>query len=83
MRERELTGLNTLRSGRRTKEGLSDPRKELAGCRSAHHQRQEGGGGANLAPEMEPPTKLQTGFKFLTKDFLRFWIVDICWEGCS
>ncbi|CAI9180715.1 unnamed protein product [Rangifer tarandus platyrhynchus] len=25
------------------------------------------------------PTKLQTGF--LTKDFLRFWMVDICREG--
>ena len=27
------------------------------------------------------PTKLQTGFQFLTKDFLRFWMVDISREG--
>ena len=29
------------------------------------------------------PTKLQTGFQFLTKDFLRFWMVDVCWETLS
>ena len=28
--------------------------------------------GANSAPEMAAPTKLQTGSQFLTKDFLRF-----------
>ena len=39
--------------------------------------------GANLAPEMASPTKVQTGFQFLTKDFLRFWMVDICQEGHS
>ena len=38
---------------------------------------------ANSAPERASPTKLQTGFQFLTKDFLRFWMVDICWEGHS
>ena len=38
---------------------------------------------ASSAPEMASPTKLQTGFQFLTKDFLRFWMVDICWEGRS
>ena len=37
--------------------------------------------GANSAPEMAPPTKLQTGLQFLTKDFLRFWMVYILWEG--
>ena len=30
---------------------------------------------------MASPTKLQTGFQSLTKDFLRFWMVDIHWEG--
>ena len=35
------------------------------------------GKGANSAPEMAPPTALQTGLQFLTKDFLRFWMVDI------
>ena len=29
------------------------------------------------------PTKLQTGFQFLTKDFLRFWMVDIRLESRS
>ena len=38
---------------------------------------------ANSAPERAPPTKMQTGFQFLTKDFLRFWTVDIHREGCS
>ena len=37
--------------------------------------------GANSAPETALPTKLQTGLQFLTKDFLRFCMVDICWEG--
>ena len=47
------------------------------------YQRQEarwrwapGWKGANSAPE-------RAGFQFLTKDFLRFWMVDIHWEGCS
>ena len=31
--------------------------------------------------ETAPPTKLQTGLQFLTKDFLRFWMADIHWEG--
>ena len=39
--------------------------------------------GANSAPERASPTKLQTGFQFLTKHFLRFWVVDICQEGHS
>ena len=38
---------------------------------------------ANSAPEMASPSKLHTGFQFLTKDFLRFWMVDICREGQS
>ena len=32
---------------------------------------------------MASPTKLQTGFQSLTKDFLRFWMVDIHREGRS
>ena len=43
----------------------------------------EEGKGENLAPEMASPTKLQTGFQLLTKDFLRFWMIDIHQEGCS
>ena len=45
--------------------------------------RQGEGKGENSAPETAFPTKLQTGFQFLTKDFLRFWMVDIRWEGHS
>ena len=32
---------------------------------------------------MASATKLQTGFQFLTKDFLRLWMVDIHQEGRS
>ena len=41
------------------------------------------GKGANSAPEMASPTTLQTGLQFLSKDFLRFWMVDILREGCG
>ena len=68
------------------KEGLSNSREELVGCGPAHPPLEAGGTGegkgANLAPEMAFPTKLQTGFQFLTKGFLRFWMVDILQEGC-
>ena len=36
---------------------------------------------ANLAPEMASPTTLQTSLQFLSKDILRFWMVDIHREG--
>ena len=36
-----------------------------------------------MAPETASPTKVETGFQFLTKDFLRFWMVDIHREGRS
>ena len=70
---------------RRTK-GLSKSREELASSGLAHPAPEAGGGVgegkvANLAPEMAPPTKLQTGLQFPAKDFLRFWMVDIRWEG--
>ena len=39
------------------------------------------GKGANSAPKTASPTTLQTGLQFLTKDFLRFWMVDIRQEG--
>ena len=42
------------------------------------------GKGANSAPEKPPPPTLQTGPRFLSKEFLRFWMVDIRpWEGQS
>ena len=40
------------------------------------------GKGANSASETASPTKLQTGLQFLTKD-LRFWMVNIRWEGLA
>ena len=40
------------------------------------------GKGANSAPEKPPPPTLQTGPRFLSKAFLRFWMVNIrCREG--
>ena len=67
-------------------EGLSNSREELAG--GLAHPAPEAGGkgeekGENSASETAFPTKLQTGFQFLTKDFLRFWMVYIHREGRS
>ena len=68
----------------RTK-GLSNSKEELAGCGPAHLPPEVGGRGkgkgANSAPETVSPTKLQTASQLLTKDFLRFWMVDIRQEG--
>ena len=44
-------------------------------------RRQGGGERGKLGPRDGIPTKLQTGFQSLTKDFLRFWMVDIRQEG--
>ena len=35
----------------------------------------------NSAPKTASPTTLQTGLQFLTKDFLRLCMADICLEG--
>ena len=43
-------------------------------------RRQGEGKGEGSAPRTAAPTALQTGLQFLTKDFLRFWMVDICQE---
>ena len=67
-----------------TEQRTEKSREELAGCRQAHpHWRQEVGGGerGKLGPRDGTLTKLQTGSQFLTKDFMRFWMVDICREG--
>ena len=45
--------------------------------------RQEAGERGKLGPRDGTPTNLQTGLQFLTKDFLRFWMVDIRREGRS
>ena len=47
----------------------------------ARGRRQGGGERGKLGPKDGTPTKLQTGYQFLTKDFLRFWMVDIRQEG--
>ena len=78
-RERKSTGPNTLPAVCRTK-GLSKskgasqlqtgPAPPEAGGRGE-------GKGANSPPKTASPTTLQTVLQFLTKDFLRFWMVDI------
>ena len=61
---------------------LSNSREELAGCGPAHPPQEAGGGETGkLAPETASLTKLQTGLQFLTKDFLRFWMVSIHRKG--
>ena len=70
----------------RTKD-WANTREELVGWGPAHPLLEAGdraeGKGANSAPETASSTKWQTGFQLLTKDFLRFWMVDICREGHS
>ena len=71
---------------RRTKEELSNPREELAGSRLAHPPPEAGGRGegkwGRLGPRDGIPYQTANRLQFLTKDFLRFWMVDICQEGC-
>ena len=70
-----------MRPVRRTKEELRDPREELA--RGPAHPPPEAGGGerGKLHPRDGTPTKPKTGLQLLTKDFLKFWMVDIRSEG--
>ena len=71
--------------------GLSNTREELAGLQIGpfltRGRGQRGSGQsqkwANSASQTESPTKLQTGFQFLTKDILGLWMVDIYQEGHS
>ena len=67
--------------------GLQNRGSEKLQRRAGPSPPEEGGSGegkgANSAPKMASPTTLQTGLQFLTKDFLRFWMVDICLEGRS
>ena len=80
-----MTGLNTLLAVRRTK-GPSKSREELAGCGPAQprrRQKAEGGERGRLGPKDRSPHPLQTGLQFLTKDLLRFWVLDSRREGRS
>ena len=62
---------------------------ELAGCRPAHQPPETGrqAGADKLKGKSQP----QRGILYQTasrlplpnQDFLGFWMVDICWEGCS
>ena len=47
------------------------------------HRRQGGGERGKLGPRDGTPSKRQIGYQVLTKDFLRFWMVDIRQEGRS
>ena len=82
--EREkINRQNTLPAVRRTK-GPSKSREELAGYRPAQPRRRRGSGEgkeAGSAPRTASPTILQTGLRFLPKDLLTFWMVDIRREG--
>ena len=82
-RERKLSGLNTLPAVRRTK-GLSKSRGANRLWTGPAPQEAGGRGeekGANSAPKTASLPTLPTSLRFLTKDFLRFWMVDICREG--
>ena len=82
-RERKLTNPNTLLAVRTT-EGLSKSRG-ASRLQTGPAPWEAGGRGegkaANSAPKTASPTALQTGLQFLTKDLLRFWMVDIRREG--
>ena len=82
-RERKLTSLNTLPAVHRT-EGLRQSKgasRLRAGPDLLEAEGRGEGKGANSAPKTASPTTLQTGLQFLTKDFLKFWMVDIRREG--
>ena len=74
--KRKLTGPNTLPAVLRTK----GPRGASQLWTSPAPLEAGGSGegkGAGSAPRTAAPTTLQTGLQFLTKDFLRFWMVNI------
>ena len=79
-REREkINRPNTLPAVHRTK-GWSKPRgasQLWTGPAPPEAGGRGEGKGAGSAPRTASPTTLQTGLQFLTKDFLRFWMVDI------
>ena len=83
-REREkINRPNTLPAVRRRK-GLSNSREEQAGGGPAHPRwRQEAGGRGKgqTRPQRRQPSHTAKGLQFLTKAFLRFWMVDIRREG--
>ena len=75
----KLTGLNTLPAVRKTK-GLRNSREEPAHPR----WRQEAGGRGKGQTQPQRSHRLsQTGLRFLSKDFLRFWMVNIGHLGGS
>ena len=84
-REREKINLSEHTAGHSQNKGTEQFQRRASQMRtspSPARGRREGKG-ANSAPVMASLTKLQTGSQFLTKDFLRFWMVDIHQEGRS
>ena len=70
---------------RRTK-GLSKSREELAGCGPdrpslAGGRRQGGGERGRLGPKDRSPYHTASRPPVSNQDFLRFWMVNIPWEG--
>ena len=86
-REREKINRPEHTAGRSQNKGTEQFQRRASWRRTgpspARGRRQGGGEGCKLGPRDGTPTKLQTGLQFLTKDFLRFWTVNIHWEGHS
>ena len=75
----ELTSPNTLPAVRKTME-LRNSREEPAA--SVGGRRQGGGERGKLSPREATPSHTADRPRFLSKDFPRFWMVDIgCWGG--
>ena len=86
-REREKTNRPEHTAGRSQSKGSEQVQRRARWLWTSPAPPEAGGRGegkeANSAPKMASPTTLQTGLQFLTKDFLRFWMVDIHQEGRS
>ena len=84
-REREKINRPEHTAGRSQNKGTEQVQSRARRLRTGPAPPEAGGSGegkgAGSAPEAASPTALQTGFQFLTKDFLGFWMVDICQEG--
>ena len=84
-REREIINRPEHTAGRSQNKGSEQVQRRTSRLRTSQAPPEAGGRGegkgAGLAPRTASPTALQTGLQFLSKDSLRFWMVDIrCWE---
>ena len=84
-REREKTNRPEHTAGRSQSKGSEQVQRRASLWRTCPAALEAGGRGegkgANSAPKTASPTTLQTALQFLTKDVLRFWMVDIRREG--